>query len=103
SILLPYTTLFRSRGDRRDRRAHAGGRDVRRLPLRPHRRVAQEQLSPLGAFAPALERAAVDERPAVEIVVDVARQDEAVHERRVEEQLLEALQRPEPDQIAAAD
>ena len=36
-------------------------------------------------------------------MVHVAREDEPVHERRVEEQLLEPFQRPEPDQIAAAD
>src|SRR5689334_22164757 len=73
------------------------------LPLRTELRVAQEHLPPLGRLAPALEHAAIDERPAVEVVVDVAREDEAVDERRVEEQLLEPLQRTEPDQIAAAD
>ena len=36
-------------------------------------------------------------------MIEIARQDEAVDERCVEEQPLEPLQRAEPDQIAAAD
>src|SRR3989442_7963609 len=72
--------------------------DVYRRPLRARLRVAQEQMAPFRGFAPALENAAVDQRPAVEIVIHVARQDEAVHERRMEEQLLKALERAEPDQ-----
>src|SRR5207237_4408410 len=80
-----------------------GARRVRTRPLRAVLRVAQEQLAPRSGFAPALEHAAIDQRPAIEVVVDVAREDEAVDERRAEEQLLEFLERTEPDQIAAAD
>src|ERR1700686_5318919 len=78
-------------------------RDQRWGTLRAHPRVAQEELSPRAILAPPLERAAIDERPAVKIVIDLTREDEAIDERRVEEQLLKALQRAEPDQIAAAD
>src|SRR5439155_21480643 len=71
--------------------------------LRPHLRVTKEHLAPRGRLAPALEHAAIDERPAVEVVVHVAREDEPVHERRMKEKLLEPFQRPGPDQVAAAD
>src|SRR3954447_6564162 len=73
------------------------------IALRTELRVAQKQLAPFRGLAPALEHMPIDQRPAVEIVVDVAGEDEAVHQRRPEEQLLEAPQRPEPDQIAAAE
>src|SRR5712692_1768941 len=63
------------RGDNGNRRA-----------LRAHVRVAQEHLAPLGRLAPALEDTAINEGPAVEVVIDVAGEDEAVDERRVEEQ-----------------
>src|SRR5438067_7830025 len=79
------------------------GRHLDRRALRALLRVAKEQLPPRRRLTPALEHAPIDERPAVEIVVDVAREDEAVDERRVEEQLLKSLERTEPDQIAAAD
>src|SRR5262249_6309442 len=79
-----------------DRQEHVGERS-----LRTHLSIAQEQLAPLGRLAAALAYAAIDERPAVEVVIHVAREDEPVHQRRVEEQLLESLQRSEPDQIAA--
>src|SRR5581483_10119799 len=49
-------------------RARLGARQ-RRLGLRAHLRVAEEQLPPLGRLAPPLEDAAVDQRPAVEVVV----------------------------------
>src|SRR6516162_439392 len=80
--------------------------EIRRLPLWTQgalSRVPQEHLAPRGRLAPALEHAAVEKRPAVEVMIDVAGQDEAVDERRPEEQILEALQRTEPDQVAAAD
>src|SRR5215831_12734335 len=79
---------------------HAGIGD-RRLALGAHLGVAKKELAPRRRLAPPFERAAVDERPAVEVVVDVAREDEAVDERRVEEQLLKPLERAEPDQVAA--
>ena len=62
------------------------GRLNGRLPLRPHLRVAEKQLPPAGRLAPAFERTPIDERPAVEVVIHVAREDEAVDERRVEEE-----------------
>ena len=65
--------------------------------------VAEEQLPPFGLFRPSLERPAVEQRPAIQIVVDLAGQDEAVDERGVEKQLLEPLERTEPDQVAAAE
>src|SRR6516162_5449322 len=71
-----------------------------RLALGTHLCVSEEHLAPRGGLAPALEHPAVDERPPVEIVVHVACEDEAVDERRVKEQLLKPLQRPEPDEIA---
>src|SRR5262249_57061065 len=71
--------------------------------LRAVLRIAKKQLAPRRRFAPALEDAAIDQRPAVEVVIDVAGEDEPVDQRGVEEQLLKLLQRPEPDQIAAAD
>ena len=73
------------------------------MALRPHLRVSKEHLAPLRGLAPALEHPPIDQGPSIEVVVDVARQDEPVDERGVEEQLLEALERTEPDQIAAAD
>src|SRR5215475_13943531 len=89
----------RGRNGRRDR----CGRGQIRLSLRPHLRVTQEHLAPLGGLAPAFEHAAIDERPAVEIVIDVAGEDEAVDERRAEKQLLEPLERTKPDEIPTAD
>src|SRR5687767_8846220 len=77
--------------------------DRLRLSLRTQLRVAQKQLAPRGRLAPALEHPPIDQRPAVEIVIHVARENEAVDERGMEEQLLEALQRSEPDEIPAAD
>src|SRR5687768_8056551 len=62
-------------------------RQERRLPLRTPLRVAQEELPPRGRLAPSLEDAPIDERPAVEVVVHVAREDEPVDERCMEEQL----------------
>src|ERR1051325_6567405 len=90
-----------------DARGNGGGiggvdRGIRRAD-RAQARVAQKHLAPLRRLGPALEHAAIDERPAIEIVIDLARQDEAVDQRRVEEQFLEPLQRAEPDQVAAAD
>src|SRR5262249_54914892 len=72
-----------------------------RRSLRAHLRVPQEQLAPLRALAPSLERPSVEHRPPIEIVIDLARQDEPVDERRVEEQLLESFERTEPNQITA--
>src|SRR4051812_34755770 len=66
-----------------------------RRRLRPVFGVLQEQLSPFSRLAPPLEDATVDERPPVEIMIDIAREDETVHERRMEKQLLKPLQRPE--------
>src|SRR6185369_3514561 len=87
---------------KRRRRFRKSGLDGR-LTLRPHLRVAEKQLPPLGRLAPALEHAPIDERPAIKVVVHVARENEAVDERRVEEQLLEPLERTKPDEIPAAD
>src|SRR5689334_16761228 len=88
---------------RRNRNERVGRRWHGQLTLRSHRRVAQEHLPPLRRLAPALEDTAVDQRPAIEVVIDVAGENEAVDQRRVEEQLLEPLQGTEPDQVAAAD
>src|SRR6266545_6278952 len=87
----------------RVRRNLGGGRRLWKIALGADLRVPQKHLAPFGRFTPALEHAPIDERPAVEIMVHIAGQNEAVDERRVEEQLLEALQRPEPDQVATAD
>src|SRR5438093_3755672 len=74
-----------------------------RLALGAEPGVAQEQLAPAGGLAPAFEPAAIDQRPAIEVVIHVAGKDEPVHEWCAEEQLLEAPQRPEPDQITAGN
>src|SRR5262249_57079562 len=65
--------------------------------------VTKERGPPPGRLEPSFEDTPIDERPAIEVVVDVACENEPVDERSVEEQLLEPLQRPEPDQIAATD
>src|SRR5262249_1179973 len=77
--------------------AAVGAADRRLRSERAFLGVAEEHLAPFRGFAPAFEHAAVDERPAVEVVVHVAREDESVHERRVKEQFLEALERAEPN------
>src|ERR1700730_15680908 len=82
----------RSMNWRERRDARPVGRDHRWGTLRAHPRVAQEELPPRGLLAPPLEHAAIDERPAVKIVIDLTRENEAIDERRVEEQLLKALQ-----------
>src|SRR5438552_6172263 len=88
--------------DARGRRNRGGGLRPgdERLALGAEPGVAQEQLPPAGGLAPAFEPAAIDQRPAIEVVIHVAGEDEAVDERRAEEQLLEAPERPETDQIA---
>src|SRR4051812_36388171 len=88
-----------ARGNRRDR---GGIRDNgRELPLRSELRVAQEHLSPRRGLTPAFEDAPIDERPAVEVVIDVAGENESVDQRRMEKQFLKPLERSEPDQVAA--
>src|SRR5205814_3519932 len=88
-------------GDRRGGEASRPGGVTRRLTLRSHLRVAEEQPPPSRGFRPALECAPVENRPPAEIVIHLARQDEAVDERSMEEQLLQSLERTEPDEIAA--
>ena len=61
----------------------------KRRALRPHLRVAQEKLAPRRLFAPSLEYPPIEERPATEVVIDLAGQDEPVDHRRMKEQLLE--------------
>src|SRR6516164_399755 len=77
-LMIPRPSVERSRrlGNRLRRRV--------RQPLRPEPRVLEKQLSPGRLFRPALEDPAIEEGPAVEVVVDLARQDEPVDERRVE-------------------
>src|SRR6202795_206467 len=94
-----YSSSVNTRGYRNARDAHARRGDDGRPALRAHLRVAEEELSPRRGLAPVRERAAVEEGPAVVVVVEVAGENEAVDERRMKEQVLEALQRPEPDQI----
>src|ERR1700689_431430 len=72
----------RGAGNARGNRQRAHACDLgRRLALRTQLSVTQKQASPVGRLRPAFEDTAIDERPAVEIVVDVAREDEAVDER----------------------
>src|SRR3990172_2445297 len=89
--------------DARGGRSGSANTIDRRLALRPHLRVAEKQPAPMCRLAPALEGAPIDERPPVKVVVEVARENEAVHQRRVKEQLLKTLQRTEPDEIPAAE
>src|SRR5262245_52667899 len=79
----------------------AGTRRKYGLALRTLLRVSQEQLSPRRPLGPLLERFSIERRPAIEVVIDLAREHEAVHERRVEKEILERFERTEPDQIAA--
>src|SRR5262245_52633616 len=80
----PHYTWYRTatRSMHWGRRGGRGGRGEinRRLALRAHLRVAQEELSPRGRLAPALEDAAIEERPPIVVVVDVACENEAVDE-----------------------
>src|SRR5260370_33211193 len=89
----------RGNGQAVEGRALGGVRgDFRWLPLWTCLSVSQEHLAPRSGLAPALEDAPIDQRPPVEVVIHVARQDEAIDERRVNEQLLQTLQLAEPDQ-----
>src|SRR5439155_15031526 len=65
--------------------------------------VAQEELPPLGVVAPVLECPAIDQRPPIEVVVDLTRENEAIDERRAKEQLLEPFKGAKPDQVAPAE
>src|ERR1700686_1703280 len=60
-----------------------------RRTLGPDPRILEKEPPPRGPVAPSLERAAIQEGPAIKIVVEVAGEDEAVDQRRPEEQLLE--------------
>src|SRR5205823_12134255 len=62
--------------------------------------VGGEEVAPRGVLLPRLEGALVLERPAIIVVVRLAAEDERVHQRRMEEDLLEALHGAEPHQVA---
>ena len=95
---------FRSHGlnDSAARLPPTAARRAPRAALGTHPRVAQKQLAPVGFFRPSLERPPIEQRPPIQVVVDLAGQDEAVDERGVKKQLLEPLEGTEPDQVAAA-
>src|SRR5262249_10881373 len=61
--------------------------------------VGGEESPPRGLHLPCLEGVPVLEGPAIVVVVDLAREDERVHQRRVEEDLLNALQRAKPEDV----
>src|SRR5579872_4113432 len=82
-------------------RAHGLGAERWRA-LGTERGVAEKHATPLGRFRPALEHPSIDQRPAVEVVIHITREDEAVDERGVEKEFLKAFERAEPDEIAAA-
>jgi hypothetical protein len=58
-------------------RAHDRSPRLDRLSEWSALRVAQEELAPLGTAAPAFEGAAIEQRPAIVVVVDLASEDDA--------------------------
>src|SRR5688572_31437801 len=74
SATKPRRVLMNSDGGRRRRGRELAGDGG--LALRPHLSVAQKHLPPGSALAPALEHAAIDQRPPVEVVIHVAGEDE---------------------------
>src|SRR5262245_1103250 len=62
--------------------------------------VGLEKLSPVCARFPLFEDLLVLARPAVIVVIKLASEHEHVHERGVKEELLNALQRAEPEHVA---
>src|SRR5262245_33694575 len=72
-------------------------------PGRPKRAVLavlQKVLAPGGPLGPLLEDPLVLERPAVVVVVRFGAEDEQVDQRRAHEDVLNRLERAEPDDIA---
>src|SRR5260221_6622137 len=62
--------------------------------------VLLEEAAPRRLALPALEDLAILARPAVVVVIQLAAEDEHVHEGGVEEELLKALHRAEPHHVA---
>src|SRR5581483_2142195 len=62
--------------------------------------ILQEELAPGGGGGPVFEDATVANGPPVVIVICLRAKDEDVDERRAHEDVLNALQRPEPDHVA---